>query len=243
MEAATMRALQVLSSEHAVIAACSARLEAELEAIVIRSDVDVGALERLVRFFEEAVDGQHQEKEERIFLPRLFTRAHGRDAAALRTLLDDHGAQRAQLVRLREELDGIERAEPAALPRFVQAGRRYLRLQAEHSRWEQLVLFPFARRILGPSDDRAILNGFRRLDEVWGTTVLGAARALAAGWDRPGRIHSARRHELPARRPDWLTRARAAGSSPTRTTRSSPRRRRRAPGGPCTRRAAPDTFG
>ncbi len=179
-----MKALQVLTREHAAIAACCARFEAEIDGIIGRCEVDAEALDRLLYFFEVQVDGHHQEKEERIFLPRLLSRAAAEDVRALRALLDDHGEQRKLLAEMRNQIEGVTYGEPNSLAVLVRAAQRYLRAQREHSTWEQAVLFSRAQHILGPRDDRAILNGFRRLDEVWGTSVWDAARALAAWLDQ-----------------------------------------------------------
>lgn len=179
-----MKALQVLTREHAAIAACCARFEAEIEGIVGRCEVDAEALDRLLHFFEVQVDGHHQEKEERIFMPRLLARAAGEDVLVLRALFDDHHSQRKLLAHMRNQIEGVTYGEPNSVAVLVRAARTYLRAQREHSRWEQSTLFPMAHRILGPRDDRAILNGFRRLDEMWATTVWDAARALAEWLDQ-----------------------------------------------------------
>jgi hemerythrin-like domain-containing protein len=179
-----MRALQVLAKEHAAIAACCERFEAEIDGIVARCEVDPEALGRLLHFFEVQVDGHHQEKEERIFMPRLLARARGEDVETLRSLFDDHGAQRRMLAHMRNQIEGVAYGEPNSIAVFVRAARSYLRAQREHSRWEQATLFPMALRILGPRDDRAILNGFRRIDQVWATTVFDAERALVEWLDQ-----------------------------------------------------------
>lgn len=179
-----MQAIRVLTSEHAAIAACCERFEAEIHGILDKCEVDAEALDRLLQFFEVQVDGHHQEKEERIFLPRLLSRASGEDVISLRELLQDHGEQRKLLAHMRNQIEGVTYGEPNSLAVFVRAAQRYLRAQRDHSTWEQTVLFARAREILGPTDDRAVLNGFRRLDEVWGTSVTAAARALVAWLDQ-----------------------------------------------------------
>jgi len=179
-----MRALQVLAKEHSAIAAACARFSSELETILAGGAVDPEALDRLLAFFEVQVDGHHQEKEERVYLPRLLARAQGEDVLVLRSLLDDHGAQRKLLAHLRNQIDPVAFGEPTALAVLLRGARRYLRAQHEHSQWEQETLFPVARRILQPRDDRALRNGFRRVDELWGTAVWDAERSLAAWLDQ-----------------------------------------------------------
>lgn len=179
-----MKALQILARDHAAIARCGERFEDETDAIIGRCAVDPEALDRLLTFFEVQVDGHHQEKEERIFMPRLLTRAPGEDVERLRSLLDDHALQRKLLAHMRTEIEGVTDGVPSSLVALVRVAKHYLRLQREHSHWEQTVLFPMARHILRPRDDRAILNGFRRLDELWGTSVVEAGRALEEWLDQ-----------------------------------------------------------
>jgi hemerythrin-like domain-containing protein len=106
-----MRTLQVLAWEHAAIAACCDRFEAEIDAIVIRSEVDAEALDRLLQFFEHEVDGHHQEKEERIFMPRLLSRASGEDVEALRAMFSRPPRAAKLLAHMRNQ---IRRASPTA---------------------------------------------------------------------------------------------------------------------------------
>jgi len=179
-----MKALQVLAAEHAAIADLVERFEAEIDAIVALREVDAEAVDRLLRFFEVQVDGHHQEKEERIFMPRLLARATGEDVLVLRALFHDHGVQRELLARMRAEIEGVAYGDPASLAILVRGAKSYVRFQREHSQWEQKQLFPMALRILDARDDRAILNGFRRLDEVWGTPVENAARSVVEWLDQ-----------------------------------------------------------
>lgn len=183
-----MKTLAMLIGEHAAIREMIARFEAEIDAIEDRGAVDAEALGRLLGFFEEQIDGHHQEKEERVFLPRLLTRAHGWDAVLVRSLLDDHASQRKLLAAMRCEIDKAAYGEPNSLAILARTARRYVEHQHRHSRWEELVIFPLARRILSAQDDRAVCNGFRRLDELWGRSVAKVARSLAEWLDQ--------RHEL-----------------------------------------------
>ena len=179
-----MITLKILAREHAAIAACCQRLEAEIDGIVGRCEVDAEALDRLLRFFEEQVDGHHQEKEERIFMPRLLARAAGEEVETLRSLFDDHGAQRKLLAQMRNQIEGVTYGEPNSIAVLVRGARNYLHAQREHSQWELATLFPMAERILSPRDDCAILNGFRRLDEARGSRVWDAQRSLTEWLDQ-----------------------------------------------------------
>ncbi len=178
-----MRALTVLAREHAAIAALLARFQREIEGLG-RGDIDGEALARLLAFFEREVDGHHQEKEERVLLPRLLARAEGAELEPLRSVCHAHAHQRRRLAHMQNQVDSAAYGEPNSLAVLAREAERYVRCQREHTRWEQGVLFPLARRLLGPADDRALLLGFRRLDEVWGAPVWNAACSLAEWLDQ-----------------------------------------------------------
>ena len=165
-----MKTLAMLIGEHAAIREMIARFEAEIDAIEDRGAVDAEALGRLLGFFEEQIDGHHQEKEERVFLPRLLTRAHGWDAVLVRSLLDDHASQRKLLAAMRCEIDKAAYGEPNSLAILARTARRYVEHQHRHSRWEELVIFPLARRIL------------KLLNED-GYTIRGVQQLLSRGGD------------------------------------------------------------
>lgn len=181
-----MQATQILSGQHAAIAAMLERFEDMLDEALESGALDAEALARLLTFFEEQVDGQHQEEEERIFLPRLLTRAGRGDGQQVRSLLDEHIRQRQLLIQLRADLQAAARRAPGALEALAEHGHRYLRRQRLHAAWEDTMVLPLAERVLTPRDDRAILNGFRHLEQTWGSDVEGAARRLASWLDRRG---------------------------------------------------------
>lgn len=179
-----MQALLTLTREHAAIAALLARFEIEIAESIRCGALDGEAVERLLAFFEREVDGHHQEKEERVLLPRLLARARGVDLATLQSLADEHRLQRKLLAHMRNQIEGASYGEPNSLALLVRQAKGYVQHQREHSRWEQNVVFPLARRTLGPGDDRALMHDFRRIDEVWGAPVWEAACALAEWLDQ-----------------------------------------------------------
>lgn len=179
-----MQALTILAREHAAIGALVARFESEIATAIQSGEFDGEAVERLLRFFEREVDGHHQDKEERVLLPRLLARVRGSDVATLRGLADEHALQRKLLAHMRNQIEGASYGEPNSLALLVRQARQYIQHQREHSRWEQGVIFALARRVLGPGDDRALVIGFRRLDEVWGAPLWDAACTLAEWLDQ-----------------------------------------------------------
>jgi len=179
-----MKALALLSREHAAIGALLGRLERELAEATRSGEVDAEAIDRLQGFFEHVVEGHHQEKEERLFLPCLLTRATGAELELLRTVAREHSSQRRALEHMRGQLEGAAYQELFATAALVREGRAFVRRQREHSRWEERVLFTLARRRLSPEDDRLLAADLRREDELRRTTVWEAACAVAEWLDR-----------------------------------------------------------
>ncbi len=175
-----MRALGVMAREHEAIARMLTHLEQELDALQAQGEIDVEAVERLLVFFERHVDGRHQEKEERVFLPCLLARAQGAEAALAREALAEHDADRARLAAMRGNLEGAAYGDPGSLAQVGLQARDYIRHQREHSRWEQSVLFALAHRILSAGDDRELLEGFRAFDAAQPDSVIEAAGSLTA---------------------------------------------------------------
>jgi len=179
-----MRALAELAREHAAIGALVTRFEQEVAALVRGMDLDPEAIDRLIGFFEHEVDGHHQEKEEDLLLPRLRLRAGAGDLAILRTLTHEHNSQRHVLTGMRAQVEGVTYGEPISMGVLVREARRYVNHQRAHSRWEQLVVFPFARRLLLPADDEFLWLAFRERDEIRGATLWDEACSLAEWLDQ-----------------------------------------------------------
>jgi hemerythrin-like domain-containing protein len=184
METNTLRSLIILAREHRALRAIAARFEHELTSARATGLVDGEAAARLLEFFEHEIDGHHQEKEERAFLPRLAAAASGAEREALHGLVEDHARERELLASLRRELEAVAYGDPGATATFVCDARAYLGMQREHSRREEALLFPLAPALLSERADLAVLAHFRQLDHEWGGTVWEAARALEAWLDR-----------------------------------------------------------
>lgn len=175
-----MQALEVMAREHQTIDTLLQRLEGQVQELERSGELDLEVFERVLSFFERCVDGHHQEKEEREFLPRLAARASGEDATLAQAATVDHHEQRLMLALVRSNLEGAMYGEPNALAVVARFARSYIRHQREHSRWETSVLFALAHRVLTPEDDRAILCGFRALEEALGGSILTAGAQLEA---------------------------------------------------------------
>lgn len=179
-----MKTLIVLAREHEAIERIVTRLEHELDTLTRTGELDGEALQRMLEFFEQAVDGHHQESEERVLLPRLLLRAQGDEAALVRSLLRDHGEQRTFLGILRDNLEGAAYGEPGCRAAVARFGRLYIAHHREHSQWEHTTLFALAKKLLDEEDDLTALRELARLDRDWGSSVVAVARDLEAWLDQ-----------------------------------------------------------
>lgn len=179
-----MKTLIVLKREHEAIERIVTRLEHQLERMARTGELDGEALERMLAYFEQTVDGHHQENEERVLLPRVLLYAEGADAELARSLRADHGAQRTFLGILRDNLEGAAYGEPGCRAAVARFGRMFVQQHREHSRWEHERLFPLAQRTLERTDDLALLSELARLDRDWGGSVVQATCALEAWLDQ-----------------------------------------------------------
>ena len=180
-----MKAIQELRSEHESIATILERFERWIDQAEQDFEVDREVIGRLLDFFEQSVDGQHQEKEERVFLPCLMRRVTGQ-SAHVHKLFREHLEDRKLLAMMRNNLEGACFGEPNCIRVLVRHGRLYLAHEHKHARWEETLLFELAERILTPEDDREIAQGFRHIDKLWDSTVGIAARRLCCWLDQRG---------------------------------------------------------
>jgi hemerythrin-like domain-containing protein len=183
-----MKGLEWLAREHEAIHTIVARLEVELGELGQSGELDVEAFERLLAFFEQRVDGHHQENEERVFLPLLAVRAEDGDMNLVRAASAEHRLERERLERLRAQLEGAAYGEAGALGVILHEARRYARRHRQHARWEAEVLFPIALRTFTPEDDTTLVAGFRALEHELGGSVIGAAAALGRWLDARHRL-------------------------------------------------------
>lgn len=179
-----MESIRELTREHAAIQGLLEHFARTIDAAGLSGQIDAEAVERLLAFLETEVDGHHQEKEERALLRAVQALAGGDDLHCAQAAFREHVDERKLLALMRNNIEGACYGEPNCVAALVRYARRYLATQREHIAWEETVLFALAARILGPEEDRKVLQGFRELDEVWGTSVSDAAARLSAWLDQ-----------------------------------------------------------
>lgn len=154
-----MQILEVLTHEHRWIRRLLQCLEQLITSTEAEGALDAEHTVELIALFETFADGSHQEKEETLLFPRLLELATPTEARYIEKLADDHQEERRRMAAMRSNLSGAIFGEPLCLREFLHQGRSYLALHRKHLAHEDVVLFPFARRILAAKEDATAGNG------------------------------------------------------------------------------------
>jgi hemerythrin-like domain-containing protein len=179
-----MESVRELTREHDAIQGLLERFARALDQAELSGQIDAESVERLLAFLEQEVDGHHQEKEERGLLGEVMERARHADLRCAQETFREHVDERKLLALMRSNLEGACYGEPNSVAVVVRTARRYLAMQREHMVWEESALFPLAERILGPEGDRRVLNRFRELEDLRGSSVCAAAARLSEWLDQ-----------------------------------------------------------
>ena len=158
-----MKTLEILVREHRWIERMLACLEVLIADALRRGRLDPEASASLLSLFEY-FDGIHQRKEESVLYMRLLSVASPSDTASIARFLGDHERERGLMKAMCSCLLGAVFGRPEHVREFAQKGQSYLELHRRHMAQENAVLLPLAARSLDPSSDRAICEGFRRLE-------------------------------------------------------------------------------
>ena len=133
----------------------------------------------------EYVDGCHNRKEEEHLFSRLEALGMPRQGGPLAVMLAEHERARALLARLRPVADAYVAGDASQLPALRRFFLEYTALLKEHFWKENDILYPMARRFLGPTDDADVLAGIQAVEDSLGPDTRARwyahADKLAAG--------------------------------------------------------------
>lgn len=162
-----MKVTQILSDEHRTVLEQLDRLEAALGGA--SGEVDIAAVEGVLRFFQTGLP-IHRRKEEEILFPLLGDRI-GHEEGPVACMLHEHEIERGLVDQL---CDAVERAKRGAATggQARAAGHAILDLLRNHIAKEDNILFPLAEQVLDEADKARVREGFSR---------IGACCAACAG--------------------------------------------------------------
>lgn len=129
------------------------RVEGALQAGAAEAPAHAG---ELVEFLQVFVDRCHHGKEEDVLFPELERRGVPREGGPIGVMLAEHEQGRRHVGAMADGLARLQRGEPGAAARIVEAAASYRGLLTAHIAKENGVLFPMAERVV-PADVRTQL--------------------------------------------------------------------------------------
>jgi DUF438 domain-containing protein len=159
----------MLVAEHEMIERAMDVLKEEL--LVLPADPpDIWRLQRAVDFLSEFGDRIHNTKEESLLFPLLVERGIP-ESGPIRVMLIEHESERALLAEMFAHAARLPQASPQDRVEYRRKGLEYLQIRANHIWKENDVLYPMGTRAFTADDNRALVEGFERLN----TSAYGQA--------------------------------------------------------------------
>lgn len=165
------------------------RVLAAVERVLKGSDAPPADVVRgMVDYFVEYADGTHNRKEEEHLFPLLQRRGMPRDSGPLAVMLAEHEESRRLLGRVRAAAEAYLGGDPAAGPGLSEAFGAYAALLKTHYWKENDILYPMAMRVLGPSDEAAVVEGIAAVEARLGADGHQRYSALAGRLIEAGEV-------------------------------------------------------
>ena len=167
-----------LVHEHAVIGLVIAAMEREAARVRETGDIEVAAVERMVRFTREFTDGCHHEKEERLLFP-LMQEVDSGSVSPVSLMLREHDGARLRIAAVMDALPAARDGDPLARRTIAANLVGYASLLFSHIARENNLVFPLAERVLNADDKRRLVVEFGRVDEEAGPGAHEQFEAMA----------------------------------------------------------------
>lgn len=153
---------EILRGEHRVIE----RVLTALERFAAQDRIDAGAVNHAIDFLRQFADGCHHAKEENELFPRLEAAGIPREGGPIGCMLDEHMEGRALIRRMAENVEAAARGNADAQRTLRTAVAGYVNLLRQHIWKEDHVLFELADRTLSADDQKSLLGGFDRTEQM-----------------------------------------------------------------------------
>ena len=159
----SMKATDTLRGEHEVILGVLSALE-KIARLDGHCELDQISASEALDFLRNFADRCHHSKEENQFFPALATHGLPRNVGPLAVMLADHDQGRALLSRMADAVDAARVSKPGAQLEFARAAKSYVDLMRAHIDKENEILFPMGDEMLSEADQRALSQGFERME-------------------------------------------------------------------------------
>ncbi len=157
------QASRQLMNEHEVILGVVDAIQAEADHIRRGSSVDKSRVRQMLDFSRNFTDRCHHAKEERYYFPAVLVYAGQRTRGPVEELEAEHAYGRAVL----EEVDYLLTSDDRATAGMVaERLSKYAGMLRSHIRKENEQLYQKADAFLPEAEERALMIGFERLEDV-----------------------------------------------------------------------------
>jgi hemerythrin-like domain-containing protein len=159
-----MKATDELMSEHRVIERVIAVLETGAERLEQNQEVRPGLFIEATDFIKGFADGCHHKKEEGVLFPSMVAHGLPVEGGPIGVMLAEHEQGRAYTRQLRQAAESLQAGDATAKADVITNARAYAGLLRQHIMKEDNILFPMAERVLPPSEQGWVADGFETVE-------------------------------------------------------------------------------
>jgi len=158
-------ATENLKEEHRIIERMLRILNVACEKLEKGQDVSPEVFKKTIDFIRTFADGCHHGKEEDTLFPMVEKHGIPRQGGPTGVMLLEHDQGRKFMRAFAEAVEKYEKGDKTAKQAIIQNARGYTQLLAQHIPKEDDILYPLADKMLGPSEQKALLKKFEKIEK------------------------------------------------------------------------------
>ncbi|HPA73070.1 MAG TPA: hemerythrin domain-containing protein [Spirochaetota bacterium] len=159
-----MKPIDILKEEHELILVMLRVLDAACSKIEAGESPDIARLYSIIDFIRNFADKCHHAKEENLLFPALEKAGIPREGGPVGVMLHEHVLGREYVRGMDEALGKMKAGDAKAAVHFIENARGYVTLLNAHINKENNALFMMAEQRLGPAEEKALMEGFERVE-------------------------------------------------------------------------------
>ena len=180
-----MKATDILMEEHRVVERVLTTLDEAADRMDRGSQVRPEFFMDAAQFIRGFADGCHHKKEEGVLFEEMVANGLPRDTGPIAAMLADHEQGRAYTRAMDEAARKLAAGDASARQAVIDNARGYVALLRQHIQKEDGILFPLANRVIPPSAQDDVAEGFERVEHLeTGEGVHEKYLALAESLER-----------------------------------------------------------
>lgn len=157
-------AIGSLKEEHEVIERMLRILNVASDKLERGEEVSPEIFKKSIDFIRTFADRCHHGKEEECLFPMVEARGIPRQGGPTGVMLTEHDQGRGFVRSFAEAVEKYEKGDKSAKQAIIQNARGYASLLSQHIPKENDILYPLADRMLGPSEQKELLEKFEKIE-------------------------------------------------------------------------------